>query len=670
MRVHVLVHAFILPLFLCLSPFTCEGASFTSKDIKELKTTGHGKTRVLRLAAFLPYTWDYSYSSSHVGNGMEVALVMALEAINADPTVLADVELRLVASDSRCSNTIAARAVLKQMLAFPDVAGVIGDVWCSGATTGLAPMVASLNLLQVSGGAESAALSDKSVFPNFLRTVPPTTFEGDVFASLCAEIGLKAVGVVVDWMSESNKLYAQPSADAFAVAVADTGMRLGFSDKIENIVGGTRDKEIDRVVLRLLLSGVRVVYTAMSDATILYKLVCATHKQFVYDMGPEHNGVVWMSTAYHVTADMTDALLKDAGCTRDEWDAATRCVVAVAPMIDAAASPEPGGRSPKAWSADYEKRVAAYNTAERPTTLGPRPYVEMNYDAVWMWALALDKMLKGTATATAFPLSKLSFPAVVEPDVAGALKAHLRGTSFDGASGRVTIENTTQDRGSLSFLVVQTTSTRGETRPVAKYSQVDRTFSTTAFNHNATAGFNITWPTLDGAPPKAVCALQQGSSSLLVGGICKGVVPEVISVSPAWISPYGGDLVLITGDNFFESEGESLVMFGSRVCQNASIVNAHTITCTSPMGVGGPIAVQVSIGDQFSTPEFIVSYLLPELQSISTAWGVEGTVIEITGRNFVNNSLLRCRIGDTGPVALAVYEDNHHMQCTVPLPTR
>ena len=77
---------------------------------KELKTTGHGKSQVLHLAAFLPYTYSNTY-----GNGLELALVMALEAINADPAVLANVELRIHTSNTACSKDVAGLALLKQM---------------------------------------------------------------------------------------------------------------------------------------------------------------------------------------------------------------------------------------------------------------------------------------------------------------------------------------------------------------------------------------------------------------------------------------------------------------------------------------------------------------------------------------------------------------------------
>ena len=101
----------ILFLLLLLRPARAAGAATALAAGKELKTTGHGKSQVLHLAAFLPYT----YRSAGAGNGLELVLVMALEAINANPTVLRDVELRIHASDTGCSKDAAQLAFLKQM---------------------------------------------------------------------------------------------------------------------------------------------------------------------------------------------------------------------------------------------------------------------------------------------------------------------------------------------------------------------------------------------------------------------------------------------------------------------------------------------------------------------------------------------------------------------------
>jgi hypothetical protein len=106
-----LCHRLLLLLLLCVLQLNPTVGAFTTIEAgKELKTTGHGKSQVLHLAALLPYTY-----STHGGNGVELAYVMALDAINADPNVLPAVELQILASNSGCDKDTAQLAMMKQM---------------------------------------------------------------------------------------------------------------------------------------------------------------------------------------------------------------------------------------------------------------------------------------------------------------------------------------------------------------------------------------------------------------------------------------------------------------------------------------------------------------------------------------------------------------------------
>jgi ABC-type branched-subunit amino acid transport system substrate-binding protein len=641
----------LLLLLLHLLQPTRTGASAAPvSSIKELKTTGHGKSHgVLHLAAFLPYI------SNTYGNGMELALVMALEAINADPTVLVDVELRIHASNTGCSKDTAALALFKQNLAFSGIAGVLGDMWCSGASTGLAPGVTAMNLFQVSGGNTAPSLSDKTVFPNFLRTVTSNAVAGGIFADLCERIGLMTVGVVVDWSTESRKLYAQPTADGFVNAVAaKDGMQLAYSDKITG--NSALDTEVKKVVHTLLFSGVRVVYAAFMSISLFQLFACTTHKQLVQHLGPSHNGVVWMAPELILlTKQMLDSDLNAAGCTRDEWGAATAgslgADVNIA-LLGTAASSEPGGRLPAAWYDEYKKRAITYDTAERPTTAAPSPYAETTYDAVWMWALALDKMLKGTATASAIPLSKLSFPAIAEAGVANVLKTHLQGTSFDGASGRVTIEEQTLDRGSMSFLLAQISLSAQEgVRPFASYSQATRTFSTKVFNTNGSdTGFNISWPTLDGKPPVGLQSFKLKP-------------PRVLDVVPRFSSPFGGETLTVVGRNF--GDGALIVTVGGKVCGTPKLLTPTTISCITPEGEGANLAVQVTIDGVISKMLMVFAYNLPRVSTINREWlWHEGSMVSVKGADFVTGKTY-CRLGVLSDRVYAKVVDRHNLECEV-----
>jgi ABC-type branched-subunit amino acid transport system substrate-binding protein len=471
-----------------------------------------------------------------------------------------------------------------------------------------------------------------------------------MFADLCTEVGLTNVGIVADWTSESQKLYSQSTADVFIDAVAaKPGLALAYSDTIANL--GTQDEEIYQVVQRLLFSGVRFVYTAFSS-TILYKLICATHKQLVQHMGPAHNGVVWLSDLSYIERVITGADLATAGCTRGEWIEASRGVLGSKAVSDGA-SPEPGGKLPAAWYKEYTKRSIAYNTPKRPTAASSSPYAETTYDSVWMWALALDKMLKGTTTTSAVSLSKLSFPAIAEAGVANVLKTYLQGTSFDGASGRVTIEGKTLDRESMSLILAQISpSSQGGIRPIASYSQAAHTFSTTSFNANGTAGFNITWPTLDGTPPPK--GLQ----------VFTNQPPKVYSVNPSVVSPNDDTFVSIVGSNFRASS--ITINIGEKSCIAPVFKSSTLVECYVPTGYGGPHNIVVICGGAASAPVRLVSYNMPHIYEISKGWVADGSKLLVTGAFFIQYRT-KCRLA-AHQGSLATVIDETHLECVLRFP--
>ena len=269
------------------------------------------------------------------------------------------------------------------------------------------------------------------------------------------------------------------------------------------------------------------------------------------------------------------------------------------------------------------------------------------------WALALDKMLKGTAATSVFPRSKLIFPAIAEANVASALKAHLRGTGFDGASGRVTIESKTQDRGSLSFLVAQISPGRKGTRPIASYSQAMRAFSTTAFNVDGTTGFNITWPTLDGAPPK-----EQQSFTFRA--------PVVLGVLPAVGNPAGNEQIRVLGTNFgAKGAGSVSVTIAGQLCRDPMLVSSSELTCLTAPGTGGPLPVVVFSAGLSNRPQYVFSYRLPVIYSISRKWAQHGSLLHVVGAYFTDNQLLRCRIAGQAIAALATFVDTSHLTCNI-----
>jgi ABC-type branched-subunit amino acid transport system substrate-binding protein len=164
---------------------------------------------------------------------MEASLTFALGAINAHPTVLPDTELRLIAYDSACDGETASLAVLDLMLTLPGVSGLLGDTWCSGATMGIAASAKRLNMFQLSGSAESEALSDIVKYPNFFRTIPPESASVVIFKDMFKRFGWRRAGVVMDYSTSNAMDYSTGNAKLFVDAFRPpSSTSIDFNDHV------------------------------------------------------------------------------------------------------------------------------------------------------------------------------------------------------------------------------------------------------------------------------------------------------------------------------------------------------------------------------------------------------------------------------------------------------
>ena len=115
--------------------------------------------------------------------------------------------------------------------------------------------------------------------------------------------------------------------------------------------------------------------------------------------------------------------------------------------------------------------------------------------------------------------------------------------------------------------------------------------------------------------------------------------PTVSSVSPTTGPTSGGIAVTIAGANFATG---ATVAFGSNAATGVTVVNATTITATTPAGAAGAVGVKVTNGDGQSATlvsgfTYAASIPAPTVSSVAPNTGSAsgGTVVTITGTNFV-----------------------------------
>ena len=140
--------------------------------------------------------------------------------------------------------------------------------------------------------------------------------------------------------------------------------------------------------------------------------------------------------------------------------------------------------------------------------------------------------------------------------------------------------------------------------------------------------------------------------------------PAVTSVAPASGSTLGGTSVTITGTNL---TGASAVTFGGAAATNVSVVNATTITCTTPTGSVGAASVLVTTPDGTNAANTLYTYLAPAptVTNVSPAIGstAGGTSVTITGTSF--NGASAVTFGGAAATNLSVV-DATTITCSTP----
>ncbi len=129
--------------------------------------------------------------------------------------------------------------------------------------------------------------------------------------------------------------------------------------------------------------------------------------------------------------------------------------------------------------------------------------------------------------------------------------------------------------------------------------------------------------------------------------------PTVTSISPTNGTTLGGTTVTITGTNL---TGATAVTFGGTSAASITVVNATTITATTPAHTAGAVDVVVTTSGGTGTGTSLYTYVTPPptVASISPANGTTlgGTTVTITGTNLTGATAVT--FGGTSAVSITV----------------
>ncbi|XP_067668120.1 metabotropic glutamate receptor 4-like [Haliotis asinina] len=274
-------------LFFAWKTFLCVSCHFYIPDLPAKRYVKPGD---LNIGAIFPI---YNYDKvKPCGNQLRStvilqfieAFVFAIEQINDDNAILPQATLGFVIVDDCLKET----TTIAQSLSFLpqpntctcndtcssnnrtatpayDVIGVVGSMKSSNSIAA-ATLLGPAHVPQISYASSSDELSDKTLYPYFLRVVPPDTFQVEGIVSLIEKFGWSYVSVVY-----AEGSYGELGFKNLKQRLEERGMCIGTSHKVAE---GSEPSEYDKVALELKSHGkVVVVFAGPTHARQLFSAV-------------------------------------------------------------------------------------------------------------------------------------------------------------------------------------------------------------------------------------------------------------------------------------------------------------------------------------------------------------------------------------------------------------
>lgn len=348
----------------------------------------------------------FPLSGTLAGGGVErrAAAQMAVDIINEDDTLLSGVTLNLLVKDTQTNPSVG--ATVAQEVISDGAVGIVGAA-SSSVSKSVAGVAEQNKVPQISYSSTNPDLSNKTVYPYFLRVVPPDSVQGVAIVKIIKEMGFTQIATLAtsdDYGLGGITVVEETAAEEGIEVLSSQRFDQGAVD-VKSQLQAIKDSGAHVIVLNAIVGDAKTVFSQADDVGLV---------------GEDY---VWVGT----DGPTQEAVFETSDGTIDtEIRDSMQGMIGTAPNRGSG----PGYEAfLDTWESCNGKDNNTYTGCGDRT---PNTFATFAYDAVYAFAYALDRMIKAGTDYTDGDL----------------LLAELKKTDFVGATGRVTF-NQFLDRNAL-----------------------------------------------------------------------------------------------------------------------------------------------------------------------------------------------------------------------------
>ncbi|XP_031629591.1 receptor-type guanylate cyclase gcy-18-like isoform X3 [Contarinia nasturtii] len=394
-------------------------------------------------------------------NGTIIAVELAQKDIEQNETLLPDIELMVISHDDGCHLDTVMRTFINYYVDREDVLGVLGPP-CSESLQPIASLSKHIHMTVISYSAEGFSFKDREKYPYFFRTIGENRQYEHVYVKLFKELNWhRVVAFTEDGQKYTEYIsLLENSLKENGIELTNKKFSKYFSpEKMQSSLLDLKNKNSNIIIAD--------VYDEQAGVVLC--------EAFKLKMSAKH-GYVWFLPIWVDKNSKEIYESENVNCTRDQID---QMLEGHFSLVGSSYAADETIMETNQTVGKWKEMYGLSNTSH---------YGGYAYDAVWVYALALDKLIKESPNY----LATLNTPNTTERFV-----QILSESDFTGVSGRIQF-----GEGGSRFSTINVQQwVNNEHRLVAvfePYIAESRVIQGGHFNFSAS---NIIWLTENGAAP-------------------------------------------------------------------------------------------------------------------------------------------------------------------------